>query len=55
MNKLQQLEERLEKVQDRIWVLELADRLVGENRNEWYRKCAERNHLIREIRELKGF
>lgn len=54
MTKLQQLEQRLEQVEHRIWVLELADRLFGEEQKEWYKKRAERQHLIREIRELKG-
>jgi hypothetical protein len=54
MTEIKRLEEMLEKVEHQIWVLELADRLVGEEYEQWLEKCAERNRLVREIRKLKG-
>lgn len=52
-NKLEQLKKELEKVEERIWWLEMADVLRGEERNEWYAKLAERRKLKDEIHKLE--
>ena len=52
-NKLEQLKKELEKVEERIWWLEMADILRGEERNEWYAKLAERRKLKDEIHKLE--
>ena len=52
-NKLEQLKKELEKVEERIWWLEMADVLRGEERNDWYAKLAERRKLKDEIHKLE--
>lgn len=54
MMKLEQLQERLEKVTREIWLLEMADFLRGDERNQWYKKNAEKRHLMAEIQALQG-
>ena len=53
ITKLERLEQRLAVVNEKIWELELADRLVGNERKEWYIRRAEKRHLLQEIAELK--
>lgn len=54
MTKLERLEARLAKVNERIFWLEMIDHLHGEEKKEWFIRCRERMHLYREINELKA-
>ena len=50
---LVEMENRLEEIKGRIWWLEMADRLVGQEKEEWERLTNEEIYLIRQIRKLK--
>jgi hypothetical protein len=52
--KLERIEKRIEFVKGRIWELSLADRLIGEERTEFFKKHAELRHLYREWHELRA-
>jgi hypothetical protein len=54
MTKLERLEARLAKVNEKIFWLEMIDRLHGDEKKEYYIRCRERMHLYREINEIKG-
>ena len=50
---LAEMEQRLEEIKNRIWWLDMADRLVGREREEWERLTDEKIRLIGQIRKLK--
>ena len=44
-NTIEEINERLDKVEDRIFALEMADRLWGAEKAEWEALCRERTNL----------
>ena len=54
MTKLERLEQRLAKVNEKIFWLEMIDHIHGEEKKELFIRYKERMHLYREINEIKG-
>ena len=50
---LAEMEQRLEEIKNRIWWLDMADRLVGREKEEWEKLTDEKIRLIGQIRKLK--
>lgn len=50
---LAEMEQRLEEIKNRIWWLDMADRLVGREKEEWEKLTDEKILLIGQIRKLK--
>ena len=53
-NMLNELKARMEKVECRMWMLEMADYLYGAERAEWERLHREKMQLIVEIAKLEN-
>lgn len=51
---LNELKARMEKVECRMWMLEMADYLYGAERAEWERLHREKMQLIVEIAKLEN-
>ena len=50
---LAEMEQRLDEITEKIWWLDMADRLVGSEKEEWEKLTNEKIRLIGQIRKLK--
>lgn len=50
---LAEMEERLDEITTRLWFLDMADRLYGQEKAEWEKLEKEKTQLIEQIRKLK--
>ena len=50
---LAEMEQRLDEITEKIWWLDMADRLAGREKEEWEKLTNEKICLIGQIRELK--
>ena len=53
MMELERLEKRLEAVEERMWLLEMADILRGKEKDEWEDLRREKLNLIIRIGQIK--
>ena len=50
---LAEMEQRLDEITEKIWWLDMADRLVGSEKEKWEKLTNEKICLIGQIRKLK--